>query len=479
MKRLTLAPILKLLTPRVNLFFISIFLKLGFSSLTGGPYVVSPSKSILGIISWIAWFGVLWFAALPRTDVLLARWNDHLKKVTVTIVFLLAFAGVSVAGIYIGLKTDIIKPDSFSDPIKSALAYFKTQPRYSDGAALTQQATENFIGGKNPYASSNIITAMETYDGLASDNNGPFVNLTPIQEGRFTEVFPYPSQEALTSLWEQSKSNPAAVPVELESRLSYPAGSFLISVPFVLAGMDNMQVVVGIFLVAAIAFGLWRVPRGSRLIFALAAAVSLELWITGLIGLEKRLVVFPFMIAGWLLIPKHPKLAMLLLGAGAAAYQTVWFLVPFASLYSYHFWGIKRTVAGLGLAVAAFAAINLPFIISDPTTWFTSVMAPMIDPLYPLGVGLVSLTETGIVNIQSSVVFTVLEIAALAGGLWWYYKNGSKYPSTGLLLAILPVFFAWRSLGSYFFYFDIILLTAVLIEYRSQNIAPAAIEARV
>ncbi|APV43920.1 hypothetical protein Dform_00565 [Dehalogenimonas formicexedens] len=468
---------LKLLTPRINLFFIGVFLKLGFSTLTGGPYVVSPSKSVLGIISWILWFGVLWLVALPKTDLILSRWNNHLKKVTVAIVLLLSFAGISIAGIYVGLKTNLLNPDSFNEPIKSGLAYFKTQPRYSDGAALTQQATENFIDGKNPYASSNIITAMETYDGQASDNNGPFVNLTPIQEGRFSEVFPYPSQEALTSLWEQSKVNPTSIPIELESRLSYPAGSFLISVPFMLAGLDNMQLVVGLFLLAAIVFGLWRIPGKSRLIFAIAAAVSLELWITGLIGLEKRLVIFPFMVAGWLLIPRYPKLSMLLLGAGAAAYQTVWFLVPFAAIYVYHVWGWKRAAAGVALAAAVFAALNLPFIVADPVLWFRSVMAPVFDPLYPLGVGLVSLTETGIVNIESSAVFTLLELAALGGGLWWYYKNGPKYPSTGLLLAILPVFFAWRSLNSYFFYFDIILLAAVLIEYHSRDLSrPAAIK---
>ena len=468
---------LKLLTPRINLFFISVLLKLGFSTLTGGPYIVSQSKSILGIISWIAWFGVLWLVAMPQTDVYLARWNEKLKKVSVAIVLILAIIGLSISGVYIGLKTNQIHPASFAGPVDSALSYFKTQPRYSDGAAMAEQATTNFIKGENPYAAANIITAMETYD-KQDTNNSPFVNLTPIQQGRFAEVFPYPTQEQLTTVWDQSKSTPDNVPVELESRLSYPAGSFLIPAPFALAGMNNMQAVVAIFLIVAIAFGLWRVPRKTRLIFAVAAAVSLELWISGLIGLEKRLIVFPFMMAGWLLISKYPKVAMLLLGIGAATYQTVWFLVPFAAVYIYHLWGMKRAVIGLGLAASVFLAFNLPFIIPDPILWFRSVFAPLFDPLYPLGVGLVSLTETGILNIQSSTLFTILEMAALVGGLWWYFRNGRKYPAAGLLLSILPVFFAWRSLGPYFYYFDIILLAVVLIEYHSHKIQlPTAIEA--
>jgi hypothetical protein len=103
-------------------------------------------------------------------------------------------------------------------------------------------------------------------------------------------------------------------------------------------------------------------------------------------------------------------------------------------------------------------------------------MAPLFAHFYPLGVGLVSLTETGVINIQSSTIFTILEMAALFGGLWWYYKNGKKHPVTGLLLAILPVFFAWRSLGPYFFYYDIILFAAILIDYRSRGISLSAIE---
>ncbi len=465
---------LNLLTPRISLFFISVTLKLGFTSLTGGPYAVDQSKSILGIIFWVAWFAMLWLVALPQTDVYLAHWGERLKKMSVAVVILLVFGGLSTAGVFVGLKTELIQPASFGAPVSTMLSYFKTQPRYSDGAAMVQQATENFIDGENPYAAANIITAMEKFDGEFTDN-GPFVNLTPLQDGRFEGVFPYPTQDELDALWLESQATPEFIPVELESRLTYPAGSFLIATPFVLTGIDSLQVIVGIFLFLAVAFGLWKVPRESRLVFAVAAAVSLELWISGLIGLEKRLLVFPFMLAGWLLIPKRPGLAMVLLGIGAATYQTVWFLVPFASIYVYHLWGLKRAAAGLGIAAAAFLTFNLPFIIADPALWFTSVMAPMFDPMYPLGVGLVSLVETGILGIESSTIFTILEIAALGGGLWWYFRYGQKYPAAGLLLSVLPVFFAWRSLGPYFYYIDIILLAMVLIAYHARKNA-AAIE---
>jgi hypothetical protein len=58
-------------------------------------------------------------------------------------------------------------------------------------------------------------------------------------------------------------------------------------------------------------------------------------------------------------------------------------------------------------------------------------------------------------------------------GLAWYFVNCRKYPHTGPILAFFPLFFAWRSLWSYFFYIDIIVLAAVMIdEYRNRAADP-------
>jgi uncharacterized BrkB/YihY/UPF0761 family membrane protein len=55
-----------------------------------------------------------------------------------------------------------------------------------------------------------------------------------------------------------------------------------------------------------------------------------------------------------------------------------------------------------------------------------------------------------------------MEIAVFAGAVIWYIRNAKKYPDAGPLLAVLPLFFAWRSLSSYFFYITIIVLACVL-----------------
>jgi len=49
----------------------------------------------------------------------------------------------------------------------------------------------------------------------------------------------------------------------------------------------------------------------------------------------------------------------------------------------------------------------------------------------------------------------------------WYYYNCRKYPQAGLLLAVLPLFFAWRSFSAYFYFASLLVFGAVIIEeYR-------------
>jgi hypothetical protein len=91
--------------------------------------------------------------------------------------------------------------------------------------------------------------------------------------------------------------------------------------------------------------------------------------------------------------------------------------------------------------------------------------------MFPVGSGLVSLITSGLVNIQSSLPFTILEGLTFIAVILWYLKYGSRYPQTGPLLAILPLFFAWRSMYSYFFYADLIALAYILTnnQYSSVN----------
>ena len=88
----------------------------------------------------------------------------------------------------------------------------------------------------------------------------------------------------------------------------------------------------------------------------------------------------------------------------------------------------------------------------------------MSEDFFPLGAGVITLVTSGLIQIQSSAVFTLMEGAVLGVGLAWYYVNCRRFPHTGPILAFLPLFFAWRSLWSYFFYIDVIVLAAIVID---------------
>jgi uncharacterized membrane protein len=155
------------------------------------------------------------------------------------------------------------------------------------------------------------------------------------------------------------------------------------------------------------------------------------------------------------------------MGVAIAAKQVAWFFLPFYVLLILRTDGFKKAASTLAIAAGVFAAFNLPFVILNPVAWLESVAAPVRDAMFPGGVGIVTLVSSGLVHITSPAIFSVLEGAAFVAALLWYYRNCRRYPHTALVLALLPFFFAWRSMWNYFYYADIVLLAVILIEAQS------------
>jgi hypothetical protein len=107
------------------------------------------------------------------------------------------------------------------------------------------------------------------------------------------------------------------------------------------------------------------------------------------------------------------------------------------------------------------------------------MLAPMIHPLFPFGVGIASLATLSSTPAPQAI-FTAIECIAFIAALAWYYRNCRKAPQTGLLLAIIPLFFAWRSMFAYFVTIPLLVFGAILIEeYKNYAaaepvLAPAA-----
>jgi len=71
--------------------------------------------------------------------------------------------------------------------------------------------------------------------------------------------------------------------------------------------------------------------------------------------------------------------------------------------------------------------------------------------MFPMGVGLVGLGTTPLLPIFQPIVYDVLELGAILVALVWYWRICKERPEAAMVLAVIPLFFAWRSLSSYFY----------------------------
>ena len=444
--------ILNSATPRVELFMVANFLKLGASIAVGLASFLhlNPLSSFAGVVLFV-WFGIMLSVAASQVDFFLVRFQQWLTPAwRISVVLLAIVLSVEIVAVGTVLVWDAADRASMPDGAR-AIRYAFT---LSDATALTEQATENLLSGRNPYASSNIITALNS--SLEAYNK-----LTPLRAGAFASAFPYPTEEQLRVVWEEAIKHPEIIPVEVESKFNYPAGSFLLPAPFMALGVTDLRVVMLIFTIPALIYAAWIMAYRQRWYFALGTVLSIELWNAIYAG-DISLLYLPFVLMGWLLLPRNIWLSAFFMGVAMATKQTAWFLLPFYLILSWKtrgFW--KASIGGMVIGFVFFSA-NAPFLAADPALWFSSIMAPITDKMFPLGAGIISFVTGGVIRIESSLPFTVLEIIVLAGGILWYMRYARRYPHTGLFLAILPLFFAWRSMWDYFYYADIILLAAIL-----------------
>ncbi len=443
-------------TPRIYLFFLAIFIKIVASALSAIGFVLSSaSYQIAGAAVWLVFLVLLLLIAMPTADAWLKTYVHLLRTAAITIVIVFCIVGVVLLGVAttIGLETiDSGQPDS---RLSRLMVSLDNVFGYNDATALSHQGTENVLNGKNPYAEANIVTAMIKFEGQAD-------KLTPLRKGSFTDVFPYPSPTQLEQLWQDAVENPSQVPPELETKFNYPALCFLLPAPFIWLGITDFRFIYLILLVPVLAYIIFRIPGNYRVFFIIALVASLEIW-NALAAGETGFLYFPFLLLGWILYKRNLWMSALFMAMAVAIKQITWFLVLFYLILIFRTMGWRNLLAVSAIIGGVFIAANAWFIASDLHLWITSILAPVIDDMFPLGVGLISLVSGGVLNVRSPLMFSLLEFGILVLAIVWYYFNCRRYPNAAPVLSVLPLFFAWRSLWGYFFYIDIILLAAIMI----------------
>ena len=315
----------------------------------------------------------------------------------------------------------------------------------NDGTTLDHYAAQQLLEGHNPYVTADIVAAVRLY------RQDP-EHTTPLGQGAFAALYPahYPTGAELRSIFATEPAGQPGRVVEFESHVSYPALAFLPLVPLVWVGAPSVVPFFALCFFALLALLVVSVPAELRPwvgLLALADTPLLNATVAG--DLDVFYILLLFVAWRWW---RRPLLSTLFLGLAIAAKQIAWFFLPYYAILVWRERGPREALARLAGAAAIFAVINAPFFVNNPHAWLAGVLAPQVDRMFPLGNGLVQLSLSGLLPLAPQAVYTALEALAIVACVVWYWRYGRGRPEFGFVLAVLPLFFAWRSLGTYFYF---------------------------
>ena len=334
---------------------------------------------------------------------------------------------------------------------------FDWTPYHNDAIVLNECASELMLAGRHPYRELDLF-ACYSERGLGPDRT------TPLRRGLLSAVPVYPNDDELDAAW-APRSRGEGENVEFVWRPSYPAVSFLAIAPWVAAGWDT-NVFYLLCLLAAMALVLVRGAPALRpwLLTALLGATSTVAFTVG--GSSDLVYALP-LVAAWLW--RERGWSAVIYGVAAAAKQIAWFFAPFLFLQWVRAVGLRAATLRAAIAAAVFLVLNAPWLLTDPAAWIAGVLTPVAEPMFPRGAGLVFLGANGVGPLLPNAVYLAAEAAAMAFALVVAWRERARSPELGIVLAVIPLYLAHRSLFSYFFLLPLFALAGL-----ARQPAPAA-----
>jgi uncharacterized membrane protein len=309
----------------------------------------------------------------------------------------------------------------------------------NDGTSLDTNAAILLLAGHNPYTDSNILQITRRF------HIEPHWT-TPLRQGTFANRLDYPTiDEFQTALDTAQKTGDASA---FESKVSYPALSFLTLVPFVALHDYNVQ---PFYLLCYLLLVLlaWKWAQRELRPWVILLAVANVPMLASTMGGNLDIFYTLLIALSWWLRDRRWTSA-LFFGLALASKQIAWYFVPFYFIMNWRLYGFKEAVYRLLIAGILGLLINLPFIVWNPQAWLAGVLAPVVDPMFPMGVGIVNLSVTHLIPYLPERVYTVLQIAAFFISIACYWRMSRTRPESAIFFAVLPLFLNWRSLSSYF-----------------------------
>jgi hypothetical protein len=314
---------------------------------------------------------------------------------------------------------------------------------HTDAISFVHMDADLLLHGQNPYTiDSAYWQAIERW---------PTSLATPMLGGTHFGANPlnYPTKTNMASLLNYEALNPLARSNDFDPATvhNYPAGIILLAAPFVWAGLSSVIWLNLIVLIAMIALILIRAPRRDWSTITLAVLIS-PVFINSVLFINFDLDALFLVMLAWHFMPKS-RMSPLFMGVACAVKQTAWFIAPFYLLEVYRREGAIPALRRAGWMAAGFFVPNLPFIIASPGAWLHSILVPMLDPMFPMGYGAITLMLGRDVPLLSPHVWMALVLLTMGGLLYFMWKRPAISPE-GIFLGLVPLWFSWRSLMNYF-----------------------------
>jgi uncharacterized membrane protein len=233
--------------------------------------------------------------------------------------------------------------------------------------------------------------------------------------------------------------------------VTYPAGNFLIAVPFVRAGLRDLRWLLLLFHVGGLAllYALSPRPWGPWCALTVVTARPILDFTPGSVTDVLWLPWVLLSVATW-----QSVLGGVFLGIACTIKQIPWALVPFAAVRAWRTSGAKGAAVVIGAVLTTFLVVNLPFMVRDFDAWYRLALEPLISRPRnaPIGMGLSGLAASmGTLEVADRL-FGMLTMGSLATAVLWYALGGYRSPGTVWpILVLLPVYWG-RSLPNYFLY---------------------------
>lgn len=260
---------------------------------------------------------------------------------------------------------------------------------------------------------------------------------------------------------------------DISTMLAYPALHFLIFIPFITAGLNDMRWVLLLFEVATVTTLYVKSPKELKPIILLPIFICTDLAIDFNAGaVTDFLWVLPMVWTA--LYIRDPFRSGVFYGIACAIKQEPWIVAPFILIRMLNLRKGSLTIRMCdvlkfaGAALISFVVPNLLFIVKDPLAWLYGVFTPASGGLVVLSQGLSMLTQSEIVPLPPMfyLATTIVIFSTLVANYFIYFD---KMRHLIWLLPALTMWFSYRALQNYFMYWIPVMVAELLAEYPEQK----------